>query len=162
MPLESLRPTAPQPKSASSWEDGDPVPYGYHVREEPRRGLVTAGYIVTAIPYGISAMAALSADFENHSGLLLLPVVGPWMTLGRRDYAECDNDSPSHDGLACLADAFVVMGLIADGMMQVAGATLLLTGYLATTKRLEPNGYSISLLPQPIGTGYGLGARGTF
>ncbi len=92
----------------------------------------------------------------------MLPVVGPWMTLGRRNYAECDNESSSRDGLACLADTFVVMGLITDGMMQFAGATLLLTGYLATTKRLVPNGYSLTLLPQPIGTGYGLGAVGTF
>ncbi len=160
--LTATRAPAAPPVPEPTYEDGDPIPPGYRVREQPRRGLVTAGYIVTLIPYGISAMAAMSADFQNQSGYLLLPFVGPWMTIGRRSYADCGTNESARENGTCVLDILVVIGLGMDGIMQVAGGTLLLTGYLATTRRLVRNDVSLTLRPQVIGTGYGLGASGTF
>lgn len=160
--LTSTHAPAPLAAPELQYEDGDPIAPGYRVLEQPRRGLVTAGYVVTAIPYGISAMAALSADFKNQSWYLLLPFVGPWMTIGRRNYADCTKSENARETGTCAIDVLVVIGLAMDGVMQVAGGTLLLTGYLATTKRLVRNDVSLSLQPQVIGTGYGVGASGTF
>jgi hypothetical protein len=132
------------------------------VREAPRSGLVTAGVLLTAIPWGISALTALSFNFKNESGYLLIPFAGPWMTLGRRNYGNCDSESSSTETWACVANPFVVMGLIVDGVLQVAGGSLLLTGYVATTKRLVRGNATLSLTPLKFGTGYGIGAIGTF
>lgn len=118
---------APQP---SQWHPGDPVPPGYHVEEQPRSGLVTAGVLVLGIPYFFSVVTALSANSQNESGWLYVPVAGPWMTLGRRSYScNPDNSNPStSQNLACVGDVFAVMGLILDGILQATGAGLLLGG----------------------------------
>jgi hypothetical protein len=168
--LNSAAAAAPPPVPAPAFQpalelpyvDGAPVPVGYRVREEPRHGLVTAGYIVTAIPYAIGAMAALSANFKNSSGYMMVPFAGPWLTMGRRNYSDCSADSNARNGLGCVADVLLVMGLIMDGIIQAGGGSLLLTGYLATTKKLVRNDVAMTMSPGLVGTGYGLGAAGTF
>jgi hypothetical protein len=116
---------------------GQPVPSGYRLVEEPRYGLVTAGYLAAGIPYGIGLVVALSTDFDNGTEWLAVPFAGPWLTLGQRRY-HCDESSSgnSDDAAGCLGDVFVVMGLVMDGLIQAAGGALLLTGYLSTKKTL--------------------------
>jgi hypothetical protein len=146
------------------WRNGDPIPPGYHVEDLPRSGLVTAGYIVTGIPYFFSVVAALSANNDNESGWLLVPFAGPWVTMGRRNYG-CNPDATNQttgQSLACVADVFVVMGLIFDGIVQATGGVLLLTGYVATKPGLVRNDAKLRLLPMQIGSGTGLGASGVF
>ncbi len=138
------------------------MPAGYHLREEPRWGVVTGGWLLTGIPYGLSAAATLSADFKNESVYLLIPFAGPWLTLGRRDYYDCDGtDAEDHAG-GCVADAFVVMGLIFDGIMQLGGGTMLLTGYTMQRKLLVREQWSLELRPGAIGSGYGALLDSTF
>jgi hypothetical protein len=154
-------PAAPPPEQ--TWQEGDPTPAGFHVEERPRKGLVTAGILVTAIPYGIGVMGAAAADFKNSSLWLLAPWLGPWMTLGRRDYACGDkSDDSARDGAKCLGEVFLVMGLIADGVVQTAGGVLLLTGYLTAKPTLVRDAATLRVAPMPVGTGYGLGAVGAF
>jgi hypothetical protein len=148
----------------SSWHDGDPVPPGYHVEERPRAGLVTAGYLVAGIPYFFSVVTALAADSNNETGWLYLPLAGPWVTLGRRHYS-CNLDSSSQttsQSLACVADVFAVMGLVLDGVVQAAGGTLLLVGYVATKPGLVRNDDALRLAPMHVGTGVGAGLLGSF
>jgi hypothetical protein len=146
------------------WHDGDPVPPGYHVEDVPRSGLVKAGYIVTGIPYFFSVVAALAAKNDNESGWLLLPIAGPWVTMGRRNYGcNPDANNPSTgQSLTCVADVFVVMGLIFDGIVQATGGALLLAGYVATKPGLVRNDSSLHLVPVRIGSGMGVGAVGDF
>jgi hypothetical protein len=146
------------------WREGDPVPPGYHVEDLPRSGLVKAGYIVTGIPYFFSVVTALAASNNNESGWLLVPFAGPWITMGRRDYG-CDADAmhqTTGNALSCVADVFVVMGLIFDGVVQATGGALLLSGYVATKPGLVRNDARLRLTPVRIGGGAGLAASGEF
>jgi hypothetical protein len=157
-------PPQPAPPTPSSWHHGDPVPPGYHVEEQPRGGLVTAGYIVAGIPYFFSVVTALAANSNNESGWLYVPLAGPWITLGRRGYscnADASNQTTSQS-LACVADIFVVMGLVFDGIVQATGGTLLLVGYTATKPGLVRNDDAIRVLPMHVGTGVGAGVFGSF
>ena len=162
-----VQPPAPAPAVAppppGTWHEGDPVPRGYHVEGKPRDGLVTAGWITTGIPYFFSVIAALSASEQNESGWLFVPFAGPWMTMGRRAYSCTDapNQSTSQS-LGCVADVFVVMGLIADGVAQAAGGTLLFVGYVATKPGLVRNDEAVRVLPMRVGTGMGAGVIGRF
>lgn len=157
-------PQQPAGVDTRHWRDGDPIPPGYHVEDLPRSGLVTAGYIVTGIPYFFSVVAALSANNDNESGWLLVPFAGPWVTMGRRRYG-CNADAMNQttgQSLTCVADVFVVMGLIFDGIVQATGGTLLLTGYVATKPGLVRNDAALRVLPMQMGAGMGVGAFGEF
>jgi hypothetical protein len=159
-------PAAYQPPAELPYKEGAPIPVGYHIEERPRKGLLIAGYLVAGIPYGIGLFAAISADFDNQSGWLAVPFAGPWLYMGRREYTCDETDDPNTDdgkeGASCLGEAFLVMGLIADGVMQAAGGTLLLVGYLSPKKHVVRDGVSWNVRPMRIGTGQGLGLTGTF
>ena len=84
--------------------------------------------------------------------------------MGRRAYG-CNPDqqnSTTSQNLTCVADVFVVMGLVTDGLMQVIGGSLLLGGYLATKPGIVPNDVSWTVTPMRLGTGEGAGVVGTF
>jgi hypothetical protein len=158
----------PQPAYAppppTKWRSGDPVPLGYHVEQRPRDALVTAGLVVTLVPYIFSAIGAYAADSKNESGWLYVPFAGPWITIGRRDYS-CNPDAsnPSTgDSLRCVGDVFLVMALITDGILQAAGGTLLLVGYTVTKPELVRDDAAVRFAPMRIGTGYGAGLLGAF
>jgi hypothetical protein len=149
---------------AVSWRPGDPPPPGYHVEEKPRTGLMVAGGIVAGIPYFFSIVSASAAQSSNASGWLFVPVAGPWLTMGQRAYG-CNPDATNQttgQSLQCVADIFVVMGLIADGVMQATGATLLIVGAAATKPALVRDGEALHVSPMRVGTGYGAGVIGTF
>jgi hypothetical protein len=81
--------------------------------------------------------------------------------MGRRTYG-CNLDatnSTTGQSLTCVADIFVVMGLIFDGIVQDAGGALLLAGYVATKPGLVRN-YAALRVPMRIGSGMGVGAVG--
>ena len=162
---------APPPASSASgyqappelpYTAGESIPLGYRVVEEPRAGLVTAGWLVSGIAYGLSAMTAISVNGKNASSYLFMPFLGPWFTLGRRDYANCGSADSADSGLRCAGDVFVVMGLVADGVVQATGAALLFSGYLAKRTKLVRSDLAWSLGPRPMGSGYGLAASGAF
>jgi hypothetical protein len=151
------------PAPRGPWHPGEPAPPGYHVEDKPRAGLVTAGLIVTAIPYAFSVIAATAAQSANESGWLYVPFAGPWVTMGQRSYV-CDFNSRQSTGqsLECTGEIFLVMGLIADGVIQAAGGSLLLVGLLATKPELVRDNEGVRIAPMRIGTGYGAGLFGAF
>jgi hypothetical protein len=142
------------------YEEGDPIPDGYRVREQKRRGLIIAGSIVTGIPWMISLTAAVAADYDNKSGFLVVPAIGPWLMLaagGARD-EDCHGDgfcSGSRSGLRAT--------LVLDGLMQTAGAIMFVSGFAFPRHRLVRNDVTVSFAPTTFGPqSYGLGAVGTF
>jgi hypothetical protein len=155
---------AGRPAKPKKWQDGDPVPAGYHVEDRPRSGLVIGGTIMVLVPYTIGAFAAVAAKFDNETTYLLVPVVGPWLTMGARSYSGCGRDKKEDvsGSLGCVGDIFVVMGLIVDGVLQATGATLLLVGALNTKPQLVRDEARVNIRPMTIGSGYGLGAIATF
>lgn len=152
-----------QPPPTKAYREGDPVPAGYHLEEHPRKGLVTAGYIVVGIPWGMGLLVASAGNFANSSGWLAVPVAGPWITMGQR-HSSCSNDSDrsAKAGLECVGDVFVVMTLIMDGIMQATGGILLTIGYTATKTTLVRDDQAFRVTPMQIGSGYGFGAVGAF
>jgi hypothetical protein len=158
----SLPPAGYAPPAELPYEAGEPIPVGYRLVDEPRRGLVLAGFIVAGIAYGIGIMAAVAADFKNSSAYMTIPIAGPWLTLGRRRYGDCSESSSANEGLHCIGDAIIVMGIIADGAVQVIGGSLLFAGYVARQTKLVRNDLAWSVGPRLVGSGYGFGARASF
>ncbi len=151
------------------YKEGQPIPSGYRVEERPRRGLVLTGYILTGIGYGAAVVAAAGADFENQSSWLLMPWIGPWLTLGLRDYRCKDLNQRGEQGIDtasegadCTSDALVLTGLITDGLLQGAGGILLLIGYVATKQQLVRSDFTWHVAPSRLASGYGLVAGWAF
>lgn len=143
------------------YEKGDAIPQGYKLRTQPRRGLIIAGSIVTGVPWVFSVVAAVGADYENKTGFLLVPALGPWLTLmaggGRDD--ECSNSDDYCSG----DNAGLRAALVLDGLVQTAGALMFVSGFAFPRTRLVRQDVTLSLLPTTLGRdGYGIGAIGTF
>jgi hypothetical protein len=151
----------PQPTQMPEYlpyKDGYASPAGYHLEEGPSTGLVVAGAVTLAIPYVIGVSFVAPAGFPNQSIWLLVPVLGPWMSMGARR-STC---TLSHDATLCgLADTGALMMYMMDGILQATGATLLIVG-VSTTRRRYVRDDVVSLLvtPMPVGSGYGLGVFG--
>jgi len=141
------------------YKDGELIPPGYHLEDRPRQGFVTAGYIVTAVPYAIGLLVAISADFGNHSGWLVVPFVGPWLAMGQRDWACLGKAQDVQDDRDCWKDV-VLAPFILDGVIQTIGGTFLAIGYLATKEWVVRDDLAYLVVPSPIGSGYGLRVAG--
>jgi hypothetical protein len=151
----------PQRERELRYEEGDPVPPGYVVRERVRRGPIIAGSIVLGVPYVLGLITASATDFSNQSGWLTVPAVGPWITLASR--RSCDSyANRSFDGSvdedSCRAVRTV---LVLDGIMQVTGAALFVWG-VTSPKKVLVRQEAWSVTPARVGSGYGLVTQGTF
>lgn len=149
-----------------AYQEGDPVPAGYRVVQESRRGLVIAGSIVGGIAYGFSVVGAVGADFEDKSATLMAPVLGPWLMLamgGAKDRS-CDyNDTVVFSSSYCGDRSGLRAALTLDGLTQAAGAIMLTVGLAYPRARLVRQNFQVSLSPMPLARdGYGLGAVGSF
>ena len=144
------------------YEDGDTIPAGYRLRQQPRRGLISGGSIMVGVPWALGTTAAAGENFRNKSGFLLVPGIGPWLMLlagGAKDSTSCDSStehcSGSRSGLRAV--------LTLDGLVQTAGTAMFVAGFMVPRKRLVREDVTVSLAPTPLGRdGYGLGAIGTF
>ena len=145
------------------YEEGQPIPPGYHVVSKPRTGLIVAGSVVTGVPWMISVTAATGADFEDKSGWLVVPGIGPWLMLmagGARD-RDCSNTS--YDS-TCVHDRGPERSIIVlDGLVQSAGAAMFIIGLAVPKTRLVRDDVTVSMMPTLVGRdGYGAGVVGTF
>ncbi len=109
------------------YEEGDIKLPGYEVKTHPARGLLTGGLVTFLVPYGISfifgSFAALSGGSSTRQEYapLLVPVVGPFITIGMWDQV-------SEDG------AFI---MLANGFTQAAGAAMIASSILLPDKFQE-------------------------
>jgi hypothetical protein len=142
------------------YREGTPLPRGYHLEERPRKGFVTAGWVATGVAYTAGMFGAFARRYENESGWLALPFAGPWITLGRRDYACIGKRQAEHNGVRCAGDV-IIAPLILLGMAQAAGGTFLMIGYLSTREYAVRDQSALTLVPSPVGSGYGLSLVGT-
>jgi hypothetical protein len=153
------------------WAPGQPVVPGYKVIKKRRSALILAGALTLGAMWtGTAIWASFAVTYtgdpyrENYpqggdGGLpyapLFVPVVGPFIALG--------TDSTKELG------GFGEYWLVMDGLVQVAGAAMLIAGLAASTHVLVPSvavpGGAVSLVPTPVrfsGGGQGLGLTGTF
>ena len=157
-PYPGAAPYAQLPPSYP-YEKGTPIPPGYHLEDRPRQGFLTAGYVVTAVPYFIGLMAAASSGFANQSAWLAIPFAGPWLTMGQREYACLGKEEDPDEDRSCAEDALLAV-FIMDGLVQAIGGTFLMLGYLVTKEYVVRNDLGYVVTPSRIGSGYGLSLVG--
>jgi hypothetical protein len=111
--------------------EAEPVPAGYEVLTQPRMGMAKAG-IATFVPlYGLSALfgglflGSEGGDAKQY-GPMIIPVLGPFVTIGTSDSSE-----------------FSAGILVLDGLGQLAGAALFIGGMLSEEKYLVRGGKSV-------------------
>jgi hypothetical protein len=137
------------PRMIRDWQEGMPIPHGYHQETRARRGLVIAGSIVFGVTYiytSLIAAAGEESSGQNELGSLWVPVLGPFMQMA-------ETDSPLGNYV-----------LLLDGLAQAAGVTMLVAGLVYPRHVLVRNDLaSMTVVPMKIGMeGSGLGVVGRF
>ena len=148
------------------YEEGDPVPPGYHVVSRARQGLVIAGTIVFAVSYGIALGAALVDDFNDQTSWLAIPLAGPWLMMYNRAQPRCDTTTSSDVCFEHELETILRFYLAVDGVAQAAGATMLGFGIAGRKLLVRDDSYAavrVRILPGRVGSsGYGAMLAGRF
>lgn len=149
-------------------DQGRPAPQGpqvvgYDERSSPRVGLVVGGSIMLGLGYGIPLAIVAGADFRNETQWLAVPVVGPWITMGRMRYGSCSNRRFVADDCDDAGErAGDVLGAVAlgfTGLIQAGGLAMLVTGVAAQKTKVVPI-YAVA--PMPVREGMGMMMTGSF
>ncbi|MEJ7735671.1 MAG: hypothetical protein WKG00_41595 [Polyangiaceae bacterium] len=120
------------------YEDGDPVPPGYHVDTHVRKGLVIGGavtfgsvYLLTALSAAVAQSAAdgVGSDADEATPLYI-PVAGPFIAMGTLN-----------------AEGGGIFALALVGVAQAAGLGMFITGMAAPKTELVRN--DIGALDKP-------------
>jgi hypothetical protein len=138
------------------YNDGQPIPPGYHAETRMRKGTVIAGTALFGAGYliavGFGVMGA-----KNCCGFMpmFIPVAGPFITLGTLDYSE---QGVGGIGAMVLAPMFVI-----DGLLQTAGAITFAVG-MARPKPVLVLGLppEATTTPRLRFTGNGIALEGRF
>jgi hypothetical protein len=131
------------------FEEGQPIPPGYRVETRAKRGLIVGGAVTFGVLYLLSAFAATVAIDGNDSeefGPLLIPVAGPFVTVG----------TAGAEGVGTFA-------LVLDGVGQAGGVAMFIAGIMTEEKFLLRNDQAkITVTPMMLGeSSLGLGIRGS-
>ena len=127
-----------------SYTEGRPIPPGYHLEEQMRRGLAIAGIVTLGGAYLLS-LGSVAVVEDEGSTVLLIPIAGPFLALETTD---TKNDE--------VAKAI----LIFDGAAQAIGAAMMIAGFVTSSTKLVRNDQSWTVFPT-AGKGFaGLGVAG--
>ena len=141
------------PRIIRDYEEGEPVPHGYHAETRVRTGLVVGGAVTFGVMYLFSVLAgSIVNDANKYSSdhtrgdFLFVPVVGPFLQM---------TNTSSSSGTTMLA---------IDGLAQAAGATMLIVGVMSPRTVLVRNDLAeVRVTPMQVGEkGSGVGLVGTF
>jgi hypothetical protein len=147
------------PRKITDWEEGEPIPAGYHKVSHVRVGLIVGGAVTFGVTYLLTALSgALVSDVGNATNCgtscssakpLLIPLAGPWIVL--------PNVTSTATG-----SFFLVL----DGLVQAAGVGMLIGGIAAQkTDLVRDDTAKVVVLPTPVvfdNKGAGFGFKGTF
>jgi hypothetical protein len=140
------------PRMIKDWEEGDPIPPGYHVATRTRTGLIVGGAVLFGVLYFLSLVVAAgngdaaSRGQSNPAAALYFPVAGPFIQMANSD--------------SSTAKLFLAI----DGLGQAAGAAMFIGGLSSPKTVLLRNDLARPVLtPMRIGRdGFGLGLSGSF
>lgn len=138
------------PTEITDWQEGEPIPPGYHAVQRMRKGLVIAGATTFGALYLLSAFGASVTHDANGNGdadALYIPVLGPFIQMTK---------TTAYTGQ---------MANVIDGVGQGAGVVMLIIGLVSPKTLLLRNDVgTTTLLPVPYANsqGAGLGCVGTF
>ena len=148
------------------------VPYRAPVGEQraelvrPNVPLLTAGGLTFLAAYVPSFIVGATSDHDDDKWLYL-PIAGPFIDLAARG---CDNDVQENlPGSTCGTTAWERGALIASGVVQAAGAAMIVGSFFSANKRLVTTGEVdkprlLQITPTALGSSRapGLMAIGTF
>lgn len=136
------------------------------MEHRPATGMIGGGLATLVIAYGTAIVFGAGAKFNDGTGWLLLPVVGPWAAIGARSY-HCDNNPLLAN--ACVSGAFSevqsIAILSADAVVQATGAVLFIAGLASGHDELVRSDLpaTVRILPRAIGgNGFGIGVDARF
>jgi hypothetical protein len=137
------------------------------LEEGPAKTPLIIGGVVFGIPYATGLGIGAAQGFENSSGWLAAPVLGPWLALsGRRDPCDGAKDKQQFDSDVgkCVAEPMIRGMLVLDGVLQASGAVLMIIGASSSeshvVKKTPP---PVAAAPTPMGrSGYGVAVAGIF
>jgi hypothetical protein len=146
------------PRVIKDYEEGEPIPPGYHADTRIRTGLVVGGAVTFGVMYLFSVLAGAvindvadqpdyyGSSTKNERGdFLFVPVLGPFLQMTK---------TKSSSGNTML---------VIDGVAQAAGATMLIVGITSPKTVLVRNDLAeVRVTPMQVGTGNGVGLVGTF
>ncbi len=153
------------PRVIKDYEEGDPIPPGYHADTQMKKGLVIGGAVTFGVMWLLSVIAGAAIDDTNKitssypsttttkssdkSGTFLyIPIAGPFLQMTRTDSAT--------------GNVFLAI----DGVAQAAGATMLIVGLTSPKTVLIRNDLAeVRVTPMRLGENghaQGFGLVGTF
>ncbi len=141
------------PRVIKDYEEGEPIPPGYHAETKVRTGLVVGGAVTFGVLDLLSVLTGAiihdvnKADHNGDDGTFLyVPGAGPFLQMTKTD---------SGTGNVFLA---------IDGIAQAAGATMFIVGITSPKTVLVRNDLGeVRVMPIRMGDkGGGLGLVGTF
>jgi len=139
------------PRVLRDYQDGDPIPYGYHRETRTRKGAIIGGALALGIPYLYSGLIASAGSDTSSSGGnkvadLYIPVLGPFLEMGQTN------------------SATLRYVLFLDGAAQTLGAILLVYGVYVPRPILVRNDLAmVTVTPMVLGRdGNGVAFAGRF
>jgi hypothetical protein len=156
----------PIPPARISYVEGRPIPAGYHLDTQPRKGLVVTGAVLFGGMYVISASVAGSSKHDGDS-YLFVPVIGPFIDMSTRGSTNCASSA-----ICDTSESSTRFLLTLDALTQLTGATLLTIGLASPKKILERDDAPImgrdtstfrwAVAPRSFRGGFGVGVGGEF
>jgi hypothetical protein len=135
------------PRRINDWEEGEPIPPGYHPVQRIRKGLVIGGAVTFGTVYLLTALSGAAVSdighatctsstsvscSAGHSGkLLLIPVAGPFAVLSTG---------------STFGDFFMVL----DGLVQAGGIAMFIAGLAAPKTVLVRNDLALVEKPKKL------------
>jgi hypothetical protein len=117
-----------------------PAPAGYVDRRKFNMPLLISGVVTLGTTYGLGLIYGANQKFEQGLGALAVPVLGPWIALGKRKF-DCnaeissDIDNSTDEVAKCVGKEAQAVGvLVGIGIGELVGTVLLGVG-LADRKR---------------------------
>jgi len=160
-PAPPVRTGPEKPREISPWDPDEPPPEGYNLRSSVRSGAIGGGVTLLLLGW-IPAIigGAIAAKDEKQRGIdgdgveegdwtpMYVPVVGPFITMSSVD--------ASGGGAAVL---------VVDGVLQTAGAALIVYGILDRkykVVRAQVAGHPVEVAPGVSFDRPGISVRGAF
>ena len=107
------------PRTITDYDEGDPIPRGYHPVEHVRKGLIVGGAVTFGVLYFLSLLvAAGNTDYANRNNTtsqtdaLYIPAIGPFVQMTKS---------------SATANVFLAI----DGIAQTGGLIMLVGGIAA-------------------------------
>jgi hypothetical protein len=128
----------PYPRAVVRPPPNDDGPMGseFLLESHMRKGLLVSGLSIGGGLYASSVVVGAMDGYANSKGYMLVPLLGPWITLAKRRSPHCGGSAADPDD--CRTSGLTPMVLLLDGMGQLAGSILVTVYLTAPAYRWAP------------------------